>query len=417
MKRCCKNVDITDIAFIRDCIYRCLDGKWERTDVHKTLAEFSDLTRSEIRNICRAKNYRHKTARGYAIDYQRRKRMIINRLDTTIQTMASQISHDIKTRTVQLPPIQYKTIIDNNSGKQREIGRESIIHQIYDYVGVHGAMELFDRKIGTYQCASISDRGQVYGKTAIEKWLRTSPKTTKYAVKADVEKCYPNIDHERLIYLLRRDIKNEQLLWLIEFLINQFDRGLSIGSYLSQYLCNYYLSYAYHYVAEQLAITKTRRGKSKRVRLVNHVIFYMDDILLLGGNKRHLRQGFEMLKQYMADFLKLQLKDNWRLFRVQYYDRDGRAHGDIIDMMGYRIGRKYTTIRKRIFKRLRHNVIMAERHIKRNSAVPRHIRDGICGQYGWLVHSDSYGFVCNHGLIFDKQQYKNKKKKWGEKAC
>lgn len=400
MKRYCKGVDITDVGFIEACIYECLDGKWERVEVHKLLSKYGEQSRGEVCRICSAKSYRHNTGDGYAIDYSLRRTAMAERLGGNIKSLAAEISVNIKNRTLELSHVQHKIIIDGHSGKERDIGRESMIHQIYDYIAVRGAQELFDKKIGVYQCASIPGRGQIYGKRAIEKWLRRLPKTTKYAVKADVKKCYPSIDQERLIELLNRDIKNESLLWLMEILIKQFDSGLSIGSYLSQYLCNYYLSYAYHYAAEQLAITKTRRGQTKRVRLADHVLFYMDDILLLGGNKRQLRQGFEMLRQYMADFLELELKDSWRLFRVQYYDKDGKTHGDVIDMMGYRIGRRCTTVRKRIFRGLRRKVLRVERYMADGEENPLRLARQVSSLYGWLKNSDSYNFICRHKGAF-----------------
>ena len=400
MKRYCKNVDITDIGFIEACIYECLDGKWERVEVHKLLAEYGAQSRGEVCRICCSSSYQYHTNAGYAIDYSLRRTAISELLGDNIKALAAEISINIKNQSVELPHIQHKIIVDGHSGKERDIGRESMIHQIYDYIAVRGAQELFDKKIGVYQCASVPGRGQIYGKRAIEKWLRQSPKTTKYAVKADVKKCYPSIDQKRLIELLNRDIKNEHLLWLMEFLINQFDSGLSIGSYLSQYLCNYYLSYAYHYATEQMAITKTRRGRERRARLADHVLFYMDDILLLGSNKRQLWQGFEMLRQYMADFLKLRLKDNWKLFRVQYYDKYGNAHGDVIDMMGYRIGRRYTTVRKRIFLRLRRKVLRAEQYIESGEDMPLRLAREVSSLYGWLKNSDSYNFICNHKSAF-----------------
>lgn len=400
MKRYCKNIDITDTAFIESCIYECLDGKWERAEVHRVLSLYGEQSRRKVCRICSLVNYRFKTKDGYAFDYDTRKAAIIEQLGDNISRLAKEISDNLKNKNVKLPPILHKTIVDAHSGKVRDIGRESIIHQIYDYIAVRGAQELFDKKIGIYQCASIPGRGQIYGKEAIEKWLRRSATTSKYAVKADVRKCYPSIDQNRLIELLKRDIKNELLLWLMELLIKQFDKGLSIGSYLSQYLCNYYLSYAYHYATEQLAVTKKRRGQNRRIRLVEHVLFYMDDILFLGSNKRHLKQGFEMFRQYMAEFLKLELKDSWRLFRVQYYDKDGKAHGDIIDMMGYRIGRKYTTIRKRIFRRLRRKVLRIERCAKGGGIIPLRLARGASSLYGWLENSNSHKFICEHKDAF-----------------
>ena len=59
------------------------------------------------------------------------------------------------------------------------------------------------------------------------------------------------------------------------------DVGICIGSYLSQHLANYYLSYAYHYIEDNCFYT--RRGK--RINSIDHKLFYMDDIILFSSNK------------------------------------------------------------------------------------------------------------------------------------
>ena len=53
--------------------------------------------------------------------------------------------------------------------------------------------------------------------------------------KADIKKCFPSINHGLLMNFLNKRIKNDDLLWLIQTLIDTFEQGLSIGSYLSQY--------------------------------------------------------------------------------------------------------------------------------------------------------------------------------------
>ncbi len=92
--------------------------------------------------------------------------------------------------------------------------------------------------------------------------------------------------------LLRKQVKNEDLLYLVEMLLRSYRQGLSIGSYLSQWLCNYYLSFAYHYAEQELAkVRKSGKGQAKRVRLIYAVIFYMDDILILGSRKADVRKA------------------------------------------------------------------------------------------------------------------------------
>ncbi len=379
MKRYGKHINIEDTAVVERCIYACLRNKWRRREVRALLSGCCVMSKEEVDLYVEAD--RGKFAEGIA-------------------RLARDVSRRIRERDVRLPPIRYKEITDRHSRKIRRIGTESIIHQIYDYIAVEGIKDLCHAKIAHHQWACLPGRGQVKGMRAVKKWLNTDEKGTKYAIKCDVRKCYPSISHDRLMAFLRRDIKNDALLWLLELLINQYDEGLSIGSYLSQYLCNYYLSYAYHYAAERLAITRERRGQTKRVRIVNHVLFYMDDILLLGGNKRHLRKGFELLRQYMKDVLLLDIKDDWRLFRVQYIAKDGRIKGGVIDMMGYKVSRVNVTVRRSIFRRIRREIFKARRYLKQGRNIPLRLARCIASLYGWLANSNSYGFICRHRRVF-----------------
>lgn len=70
--------------------------------------------------------------------------------------------------------------------------------------------------------------------------------------------------------------------------------GIFIGSPVSKDLCNYYLSYLYHYCTNELYEMKTRRGKTTRKRLIYHIMIQMDDIILFGSNKKDLHKAKEI---------------------------------------------------------------------------------------------------------------------------
>jgi hypothetical protein len=97
---------------------------------------------------------------------------------------------------------------------------------------------------------------------------------TKYCLKIDIKKFFPNINHNILKKLLRRKIKDNDLLWLLDEIIDSIDGdiGVPIGNYLSQYFANFYLAYFDHWLKEE-----------KKVR---YVIRYMDDIVCLTSIKR-----------------------------------------------------------------------------------------------------------------------------------
>jgi len=345
MKRYSKNI-ITDKDLLNQAAHECLSDKWSRMEVARFLAGYTDKGVGYVRNAILNDQEEY--------------------LNELIEIVAESMSNEIKNRNITFAPIKYSTRIDGNSGKVREIGIESIKQQIFNYAAVIGLRELFDRKIGEYQCASIPGRGQVYGKKALERWILKNPDKSRIAAKGDVQKCYPSIDKERLKSFLEKQVKNDDLLYLTFILIDSYRQGLSIGSYLSQWLCNYFLSFAYHYASENLfKIKKRRDGTTERIRLIAHIMFYLDDFILIGTRKADVRKAMKMLIIYMADVLGLIVKQDWILFQIDWLGDDGKHHGQCIDMMGYRVYRDHTEIRRGIFLKARCSYVKALNYIKR----------------------------------------------------
>lgn len=380
MKRYCKNIRL-DKDWIMACMLECFSDKWKRRDVAGFLAGYQTGQPLPVRAVSRM--------------IQEKK----SNVDPLLERAAEDLEREIKERDVHFPEIHYSMRYDGNSGKIREIGVESIKQQVYDYVAVNALMELFNRKIGKYQCASIPGRGQVYGKKAIEKWIRKNPAKTRVGAKGDVHHCYPSINISKLMKLLRKQVKNEDLLYLVEILVRSYRQGLSIGSYLSQWLCNYYLSFAYHYAEQELAkVRKSRKGPEKRVRLIYAVIFYMDDILILGSRKADVRKAMQLLVKFFKDELGLEIKPNWKLFQVDYIGKDGKHHGDCIDMMGYKIYRDRTEVRRSIFLRARRAYLRLRKQVQRRMEIALDLAYRCISYYGWFKNSDSVHFKKKYGI-------------------
>lgn len=341
-----KCVDIIDIGFIERCIYLWLDGKKGRADVQHFLSRYTSLT---YRQVC-------KMMRIGVTDW----------LPDCIEKIADDVQKRLIDEKLDLPEIEFKDKYDDVCGKWRRIGIQKPIHQIFDYVAVEACKEMFMAKIGPYQMASIPGRGQEKGARQIQKWIQLDPKHCRYWVKGDIRKCYPSIPQDRIKARFARDVKNPKLLWLICELIDSFPEGLSIGSYFSQFACNYYLSHAYHYISERLY--KARRKKSGdvvRTCLAYHQIWFMDDILLLGASERDLKKAMELLTEELHRSLGLAIKPNWRIEVTDYIGPDGKCHGRDIDMMGYRVYCDHMTIRRRTFRRHRRGILRARAKIAR----------------------------------------------------
>jgi retron-type reverse transcriptase len=135
----------------------------------------------------------------------------------------------------------------------------------------------------TYSC--IKGRGIHAAAKAVKRAL-SDVENTRYCLKMDVRKFYPNIDHDTLKGLLRRKIKDADLLWLIDEIIDSTD-GLPIGNYLSQYLANFYLAYFDHWL--------------KEVKRVKYYFRYADDMVILAADKPYLHGLLSDIREYLAE--------------------------------------------------------------------------------------------------------------------
>ncbi|GHV28106.1 hypothetical protein FACS18948_6610 [Clostridia bacterium] len=365
MKTYCKNIDVENVKTIYPHVLGCFDGKWRRSDFQKLLSEYSDKSADEIRRL---------------IDTGQKAELFDD-----VKRIAQEISRRIHIRELRLDPISYSQRRDGISGKLRIIGVESVMHQCCDHVAVGCMRELFDAKAGYYQCASIKNKGQVFGKNAIQKFIRQKNAAMRnareygrkhsnraaYFVKLDVKKCYPSMRRVMLMGLLDRDIhKNKTLLWFVNALLEMHTNGLTIGSLLSQFLCNYALSYVYREVA---SLHKERRGKKSR--LVEFQLFYMDDMLFMGSSRRDLKMAVRHIERYMRDKLGLTIKPTWHIKQLAR---------EPIDMMGYVIHADvHVTIRASIFLRARRAFALAKRRM--NIDIARRV----VSYRGYFVHSDS----------------------------
>ena len=214
-----------------------------------------------------------------------------------------------------------------------------------------------------YNCGSVSGRGTAHGQKTLRKWLDKDYKNTKYCLKLDITKFYPSVDNKILKDMFRRKIKDEDCLWLINTIIDS-SQGLPIGNYTSQWFSNFFLQGLDHFIKEELG--------------VKYYIRYVDDLVLLGANKKKLHKARKAIGDYLKG-ISLRLKPNWQVFKVS-----NRA----IDFLGFRFFRSKTILRKR-------NALRIRRRFKKISKKKRlNFRDAcaVISYWGWIKRSDSYKF-------------------------
>lgn len=244
--------------------------------------------------------------------------------------------------------------------KEREIYRlpfrDRVVHHAIMNVMEPIWTSLFIRH--TYSC--IKGRGIHAVLMAIKRDLK-DVENTRYCLKMDVKKFYPSIDHEILKVIIRKKIKDNRLLDLLDGIIDSAP-GVPIGNYLSQFFANLYLSYFDHWMKE-----------TKRVK---YYYRYADDMVILAPDKPYLNKLLTEITFYLYIELNLQLKGNYQVFPVE-------ARG--IDFVGYKFYHAYILMRKTIKKRLCRKAAK----LNKKDIDAKSYRMQIAPWLGWAKHCDS----------------------------
>lgn len=292
---------------------------------------------------------------------------VLGDIDGYVEKMYALVSEN---RFVPTPP-RAKHIIDSSSGKERVISivpfyPDGMMHQMLVTV----MKDVLMRGMYPYSCASIPNRGTKYAADYVKRALKRREKT-KYCCKLDVKKYYPSIPIPRLMDELRRKIKDEKFLAVVEAVISQSaDSGLGIGYYINQWLANYYLESLDHHITA--------------LNGVNYYVRYMDDMVLLGSSKRKLHRARASVDKYLRVRLGLKLKENWQVFPV-----DARG----IDFVGYRFYHDHVTLRRRSFLKFVRQCRRVRRRIRAGKAAAHRQAAGLISRIGQFKHCDGFEAV------------------------
>lgn len=175
---------------------------------------------------------------------------------------------------------------------------------------------------------SIQGRGTHDAAKRVKRLVR-SPNSPRYALKIDVKKYYPSINNDRMKQCVRKKIKDQNVLWLVDDVIDSM-AGLPIGNYTSQHFGNLYLNDFDWWVKQKIKPPGYFR--------------YCDDIVMFGNNTAELMQAKNKMVAELGK-IGLEIKPSWNIYDV---------HKNGIDFVGFVFRPKDTRLRTGIaakFKR------------------------------------------------------------------
>lgn len=160
---------------------------------------------------------------------------------------------------------------------------EQVIHHIV----VSACYDIFMKGMYEFSCGSVPNRGAHYGKKYIERWIQRDKKNCKYVLKMDIRHFFESVDHDVLKAWLKKKIRDERMLYILELIIDGSEVGLPLGFYTSQWLSNFMLQPLDHFIKEQLKAV--------------HYIRYMDDMVVFGKNKKELHRMQQEIEKFYHD--------------------------------------------------------------------------------------------------------------------
>lgn len=220
------------------------------------------------------------------------KRRYIKRFQKNLNNNLLNLQQELINQTYK--PCELKTFILRDP-KTRKISKSAFRDRVVHHALCNVIVPLFEKSFIYDSHANQIGKGTLKALERFDTFKRKVSKNNSkecYVLKADIKHYFEEVDHQKLIEIIRKKIDDEKVIGLIKNLlsVNNRTRGMPLGNLISQFFANLYLNELDVYVKHTL------RAK--------YYIRYVDDFVILHESKEQL----EMWKNDINNFLKESLK-------------------------------------------------------------------------------------------------------------
>lgn len=204
----------------------------------------------------------------------------------------------------------------------------NILNPIYDKIFIYDSFASRKKK-GSHEAVkrfeSFVRKVSSNGKLIKEPFNNNS--IQGYCLKADFRKYFDSVNQKVLIEILKKKIDDEDFIWLVKVVLENFEiekeTGMPLGNYTSQFFANVYLNELDYYVKQTLQ--------------AKFYIRYVDDFVILHKDKKVLQYYLKHINNFLP-CLKIKLHpDKTEIHAL----RNG------INFLGYRVFYHYRLLRER----------------------------------------------------------------------
>lgn len=195
-------------------------------------------------------------------------------------------------------------------------------------------------------------------------------------MKADIRHYFDTVDHEILLTLIMRKLKDEKVIWLIETILKNHKtevhgKGMPLGNLTSQFFANFYLNELDYFVKQHL--------KAK------YYIRYVDDFVILHTDQKILHCWQDQINTFLTKHLKLELHpDKTKIFPL------GRG----VTFLGFRIFTKHRLLKKSNARRIWKRLEKFRKKYEKGEITREEILLSLEGWFAYAEFADTYKFRC-----------------------
>lgn len=195
---------------------------------------------------------------------------------------------------------------------------------------------------------------------------------TAWALKCDVKKFFDSIDHEILLSLVRKKVKDAKLMDIIEEIVRSYNKepgkGIPLGNLTSQLFSNVYLSQFDHFVKREL------RAK--------YYVRYADDFILLNDEKEQLEKLLPIINNFLETKLKLHLHPGKVFIR--------KIHQGI-DFLGCIVFPTHIILRTKTKRRIFRKIKARKKELEMGKIDKKSFNQSLQSYFGILTHCRGRG--------------------------
>jgi retron-type reverse transcriptase len=209
----------------------------------------------------------------------------------------------------------------------------------------------------------------------------------RFALKCDIEKYFPSIDHAILLEQITRMIKCRDTLWLIERIVANANpqeevlhyfpgddlftpsarrHGIPIGNLTSQFFANIYLNGFDHFVQERL-----RPGAYLR---------FVDDFVLFGESREELRDMLHSVQEHLNGV-------RLRLHPTKCHIMPVRCG---VPFLGWQVYADHRRLRRRTGVRFQRKLVELQQEYAQGRILLDRVRASVMSWIGHLRHGDTW---------------------------